>query len=155
MSTLLVDELYNGVVFTQNVKIQKDVNLAHVRPWIYKQGTLADGTFTCDIKDGATVLASSTITFGQINGQISSTYAHGYIRFDFHSLALRIPEGATEKEYTLDFYMAGHSTDPSNFIGIVRQWEDESLVVYGAVDLSGNPVNDCISPAGLEFFEYI
>lgn len=154
MSTLLIDELYNGVVFEQNFKINRNTNLAHIRPWIYKQGTLQNGVFQCQVLDGVTVLATSTIDYTDINTAITGTYAHGFLRFDFDSLALRIPEGQTEKEYTVKFEMTSHITNTSNFISIVRRWELKSYNTYG--DVVGNEaVNDAIEPAGLELFEYV
>jgi hypothetical protein len=40
MSTLIIDELFNGVIFSQDIRISKSVNLEWIRPWIYKQGDL-------------------------------------------------------------------------------------------------------------------
>jgi len=46
MSTLILDELYAGVIFSQKLNINRNVGVRYVRPWIYKQGTLVDGELT-------------------------------------------------------------------------------------------------------------
>jgi len=153
MSTLLLDELYPGVTFSQDIKIFKDTNVAHIRPWVYIEGTLVNGEFQIEVKDGATTLVTKTIDYTLINAATTLQYNHGFIRFDFDPLVLRIPEGSTEKEYTFEFSMINHTKDISNYIGIVRRWELKTYDTYG--DVVGNEaVNDSIEPAGLEIFEY-
>jgi len=154
MSTLLVDELYSGINFDQPVTITRDINVAHVRPWIYKQGTLVDGEFTLEVYDGATLLASSSIDYTDINSNITSTYFHGFIRFDFDPLVLRIPEGSADKEYLFRFYMNNHTTDTGNFIGISRRWEAKVYDTYGTGVIDNEAPNDTVEPAGLEIYNY-
>ena len=154
MSTLIVDPLFNGITFPQKIKVSRDVSVAHIRPWIYVQGTLVDGQFQCKVLQGATELATSIIDFSDINAGKTETYFHGYIRFDFDSLILHRAEGEEDTEYTFEFSMINHSTDQTNYLGIVREWDIPSGVVYGDVDLSGDPVNDQISPAGYSIYEY-
>lgn len=154
MSTLIVDELYDGVTFEQEFKIQRDTNLAHIRPWVYKHGTLQDGDFQCQVLEGATVLATATINYATINAEFTDNYAHGFIRFDFDSLALHVPEGSAEGTYKLQFSMQSHTTDTNNFLGIVRRWEDKTYETYGTGVSGGEAQNDMIEPAGLELFEY-
>lgn len=148
MSTLLIDELYPGVVFNQLFRIKKNVNLAHIRPWIYVQNDLIDGVFQCQVFDGATLLRTASITYEQINEAITLSYAHGFIRFDFDSLSLRIPEGQVEKEYRLEFSMQGHTFNGTNFLAICRMWDDAFYDTYGVIP------NDAVEPAGFELFEY-
>jgi len=154
MSTLLLDELYDGVVFPQNFKVSKSMNGAHIRPWIYKQGTLADGALTCRVYEGATLLSTKTISFSEINTEIPATYAHGFIRFDFPSLSLKVDEGETEHEYTVQFEMVGYTTDTDNFVGICRRWELKTYPTYGPGVIDNEAPNDSVEPAGLEIFEY-
>lgn len=152
MSTLLVDELFPGINFDQDVKIFRDTNIESIRPWVYIEGTLVDGDFTLEVLDGATSIATSTITHTQINAAKTETYAHGYMRFDFNSLALHIPEGASEKEYTLRFSMQNHTKDLNNYIAIARIWDIRFYDVYGDVT-AGEPPNDSVEPAGIEIYE--
>jgi len=154
MSQLLVDELYDGVNFDQPVKIERNINVIHVRPWIYKQGTLVDGDFTCEVYDGATLLATATINFATINEAFTDDYAHGFMRFDFDSLALNIPEGSLDKEYTFRFYMNNHTTDVANFMSIVRRWEAKVYDTYGAGVVDNEAPNDAVEPAGIEIYNY-
>lgn len=154
MSTLLIDELFNGIEFSQVVKIKRETNLVHVRPWIYKHGTLQDGELVLEVYDGATKLAESRLDYTTINSEIPSTYAHGFLRFDFDSLALNFLDSQVEKEFTFKFYMANHTTDSSNFIGIVRQYERKIYPTYGTGVVNGEAPNDFVEPMGLELFNF-
>lgn len=154
MSTLLVDELYPGVTFVQKFKVNRDTNLAHVRPWIYKHGTLVDGDFQLEVKQGATTLVTKTLNFATINAAFTETFAHGYIRFDFDALSLRVAQGNTEEEYELHFSMINHTQDTNNFLGIVREWDGRKYTIYGDDLVNGQPPNDAVEPGGFELFEY-
>ena len=154
MSTLLVDELYPGVTFAQPFKINKDTSLAHIRPWVYVHGTLQDGDFQCVVKDGATTLVTKTINYVDINAAMNNTYNHGFIRFDFDPLVLRLPQGSTEKEYTIEYSMINHIKDTGNFLGIVRRWEAKTYDTYGLGVINNEAPNDSVEPSGLELFEY-
>lgn len=153
MSTLLIDELFPGITFDQNFKILRDTNVACVRPWVYLEGTLVDGDFQLEVLDGATVLATSTINYTTINTAKTETYAHGYMRFDFDSLALHIPEGASEKEFTFRFTMQNHTKDLNNYLAISRIWDIRFYSIYGSGVVAGEPPNDSVEPAGIEIYE--
>ncbi len=153
MSDLVVDELFDGVTFNQTFRIKRNTNLKHIRPWIYLHGTLADGDFQLEILKGATVLVTKQINFVDINAVKTETFAHGFIRFDFDSLALNVGEGNTTEEYILRFTMQNYSDDPNNFLGIVRNWEFKINDIYGP-GVSGNQApNDQVEPAGFETYE--
>jgi hypothetical protein len=127
--------------------------IAHVRPWIYKHGIIVDGDLQLQIFDGATLLATSTINYVDINNGFTENFAHGYIRFDFDIVQLNVPEVELEKEYIFKYSMVNHTLDPNNFIGIVRQYEEKIYPTYG--DVIGNEaLNDSIEPSGLEIYEY-
>ena len=150
MSTLIVDELFAGVVASTDMKIYKDMDLAFVRPWVLVQGTLVDGTFTMRVKKGSEVLKTATIDYTEINAGKQDTYAHGYIRFNTHPLMLNIPDGATEETYTFEFEMVGHTTDSTNFLGLVRRWDSDDIYE----DPNDIPPNDFVSPYGIELYEF-
>lgn len=154
MSTLLIDQLFSGVVFPQPIKVSRDVSVVHIRPWVYIQGPLASGDFQCRVLQGGTVLAVSTINYVDINAALTENYANGKLRFDFESLILHRAEGEEDTEYIFEFSMINHTTNPTNFLAIVREWDLKSTIVYGDVDGSGAAVNDAIEPAGYEIFEY-
>lgn len=154
MSTLIVDELWPGVVFSQPFKITKPVGIAHIRPWVYVHGSIVDGQLKCTVKQGATELASDTITFGQINAAMEDTYNHGFIKFRFNSLVLRVPEDQTEQEYIIEYEMINHTLNAGGFVGIVRRWEEKTYPTYGDGVTANEAPNDMIEPSGLEIFTY-
>ena len=155
--TLLVDELYTGIVFEQPFRIQKHVNLAHIRPWIYKQGNLASGDLTLEVLQGSTVLKAVSINYTDINTNIPGAYAHGQIRFDTGSLQLFHDTTNEWTEYKLRLYMDNFTNSTTAFIGAIRRHEAKFTITYGLnVDLITNEApNDMIEPLGLELFEYI
>lgn len=154
MSTLLIEPLFDGITFTQPIKVSRSLSIAHIRPWVYINGTLQDGQFQCRVLQGANELAIALINYTDINNAITENYAHGYIRFDFDSLILNLAEGEEKTEYIFEFSMVNHTSDGNNYLAIVREWDIKSAIVYGGVDLSGDAINDQIEPAGYEIFEY-
>jgi len=153
MSTLKIDELYPGIVFPQPVKILRDIQVAHIRPWIILWGTLIDGDLQCTVKDGSTILKQSTVNYVDLNAGKDLAYAHGFLRIDI-DVVLRVPEGLSEKEYTIEYEMINHTQDASNFVGIVRRWENKTYPTYGDGVVGGEAPNDNVEPSGLELFEY-
>ena len=148
MSTLVVDEMYTGIVFSQPITILDDMDCAFVRPWVYLHGTLTTGDLTCRIKDGAEVLKTVSINYADINAAKTDAYAHGFIRIATHPLMLKIPSGEVSKEYTLEFEMVGYVNDTSNFLGIVRSWEDPLYPEDPAAS------NDTTKGCGFELYEF-
>lgn len=154
MSTLLIDELFTGVVFNQPVTIKKDISVAHIRPWIYKHGTLGAGQFKLTVLQGATELATSLIDFADINTNIPSTYAHGSIRFDFNNLVLNVEENATETDYIFKYEVINYTNNPNGFIGMIRRYEAKTYPTYGTGVVDNEAQNDFVEPSGLEIYEY-
>lgn len=154
MSTLIVDELFDGVVFDQEFKIFRDIDVAVIRPWVYLHGTLADGELQIEILEGSTVLLTQTLTTAEINAAKTETYAHGFMRFCFDALSLRVPEGATEATYRFKLSMINYTDDSNNFLGIVRNWENRIRDLYGSGVIGNQAPNDFIEPAGFEIHEY-
>lgn len=151
--TLLVDELYNGITFTQNFRINRSMSLAHFRPWIIKWGT-PDGEMVLQILQGATVLKEVRLTALEINAAIPATYFHGQIRFDVEPLQLNHDRTQEWTEYTAKLFMDGYSTDPSNFYGVIRRYEQKFYDIYGDGVVNNEAANDMIEPLGFELFEY-
>lgn len=154
MSTLLVDELKSGVIIEQPFKITRRTNLSHIRMWIYRHNDLLTGSLRLRIYDGATLLTEDTLTISEINAAFTQPYAHGFLRFDFDSLVLNIPEGSSEKEYKIKVEMIGHTTNPAAFIGLVRRYEAKTYPTYGTDVVNNESPNDTTEPFGLELFEY-
>jgi hypothetical protein len=152
--TLVVDELYDGVTFTQNFRIQRSMQLAHFRPWIYKQGTLVDGDFTLQILQDAVVLKEVSINYVDINAELTATYSHGQLRFDTEPLQLNHDREAEYTEYQVKLFMANHTTDNQNFMSLVRRYEQKFYRTYGDGVVDGEAPNDMVEPLGFELFEY-
>ena len=153
MSDLVVNELFDGVVFSQIFRISRNINIKHIRPNVYLHGTLATGDFQLEILKGATVLLTKQINFVDINAAKTETFAHGFIRFDFDSLSLNVGEGNTKEEYILRFTMQNYVDDVDNFLGIVRNWEFKINDIFGSGVVDNQAQNDMIEPAGFEIYE--
>lgn len=152
--TLLVDELYPGVVFEQNFRIQKSISVPAIRPWIYKQGTIADGDLTLEVWQGADLLKTAVINFADINAGITATYAHGFIRFDFDPLQLNHDRAQEWTEYTLKLYMDNHTKDVNNFVAATRRWELKTYNTYGDGVVDNEAPNDFVEPLGVELYKW-
>jgi hypothetical protein len=149
MSTLVIDELFDGIVFEQDIRISENISLAWIRPWIYKQGTLVDGQFRLEVYDGATLIKTVDIDYSEINSNITAPYAHGYIRFDVSPLNLNKEDTEETHVYTLKFSMVNHTTDLNNYIAICREWDQLKYPIFGTP-----PVDDNTAPMGLELYTY-
>jgi len=154
LSILIVDQLFTGVIFPQKIKVSRSVSVVHIRPWVYLQGTLTTGDFRCRVYQGANLLHTALINYVDINAAKTETYAHGYIRFDFDSLILHRAEGETDTEYIFEFSMINYTNDPINYLGICREWDFPSSIVYGGIDVNGKAINDQVEPAGYQIYEY-
>lgn len=143
-----MDELYPGVIFSQDLVIKRDVGIAYIRPWIYKQGTLVDGDFVCRVKDGATLVKEVSINYADINSNITAPYSHGFIRFDMSQLTLLLADYENEHTFTIEFEMTNSTLDTTNFIAINRSWENK---IYNTTVAAPN---DMVEPAGIEIYEY-
>ena len=152
MSTLVQDILENDAPISQTFRITKGINVAHIRPWVYFHNDLIDGDLKLEILEGPTVLAVSTIIYEEINDGKQDDYVHGWIRFDFKSLQLNVPENQPYQEYILRLSMTNHTDDPNSFVAWNREWDFAKYDNYGSVDLNGDPVNDMVAPFGFELY---
>ena len=152
--TLLIDELYDGVIFENNFRIKKSLQLVHLRPWIMKWGTPATGEMVLQILRNAEVLKEVRLTSAEINAAIPGTYAHGMLRFDTEPLQLNHDRKLEYTEYTIKLFMDGYTTDGSNYFAAIRRYELKIYDTYGDGVVSGESVNDMIEPLGFELYEY-
>lgn len=152
--TLLVDELYDGITFEQNFRINRSIQLVHFRPWIIKWGNPADGEMVLQILQGATLLKEVRLTSAEINLGIPSTYFHGQLRFDTEPLQLNHDRQAAYTEYTVKLFMDGYTTDTDNFFGTIRRYEQKIYDTYGQDVVDNESANDMVEPLGFELFEY-
>ena len=152
--TLVVDELYDGVEFSQNFRINRSLSLAHFRPWMIKWGNPPAGELVMQILEGSTVLKEVRLAATDINTEITSTYFHGQIRFDLDAFQLNHTKEADYTEYTVKLFMDGYVTDVNNFYGTVRRYEQKFYDTYGDGVENGEAPNDMVEPLGFELFEF-
>lgn len=148
MSTLIIDELYEDVVFEQRIRILRSTQIDAIRLWIYKNGTLLTGNLRCEIYDDVTLLKTVDIPYTDINAAITLPYAHGYIRFDVGPLALNVNETESYHEYTLKFSMNDYNNDTARYLAVCREWDQRKYQVYDELG------NDNEEPAGIELYAY-
>lgn len=149
--TLLLDELFDGIIVRQKFRTDKNFQLAHVRPWIYKHGNGQVGDLTCRIKIGNILLKEVTIDANVLNTAINGTYFHGYVRFDFDSMWISHDRNNQFTEYTVEYEFVGTS-DINNFYGVCRQFNNLLYPAYGDLDENDEPKNGAISPYGYELY---
>lgn len=130
------------------------MNLAHIRPWIVKWGTILDGDLVLQVLQNDEVLVESVITSAEINVEIPGTYFHGQIRFDFDSLQLNHDRQDLYTEYALKLFMRNHTTNTTNFIGAIRRYELKFYDTYGEGVINNEAPNDMVEPLGFELFEW-
>jgi len=152
--TLLVDELYDGIKFIQRFRINRSLQIAHIRPWIYKQGLLTTGELVMEVYQGSDLLNSARIDHTEINEGIPAAYAHGMIRFDFDQLILHHDCETEWTEYEFHLFTENYVTD-FPFIGSVRRYELKFYDTYGLGVIDSEAPNDFVEPMGFELHEYI
>lgn len=151
--TLVIDELYPGIEFPQNFRINRTMQLAHFRPWIIKWGS-PDGELVLQILQNGDLLKEVVLDSAEINTNIPATYFHGQLRFDTAPLQLNHDRQAEYTEYQAKLFVRNGTQDPNNFIGVIRRYELKFYDTYGDTVVNGEAGNDMIEPMGFELFEY-
>lgn len=152
--TLLIDELWPGVIFNQPFRIQKSCQIAHVRPWVYKHGTPSVGEMVLQVLDSEhNILREARLGASAINVAAPLPYAHGPLRFDFPALQLNHDRTQEFTEYTIRIFMDGYTADSSNFYGLIRRYEQNYYPLYGDLDSEGGPLKSTIAPLGFELYK--
>jgi len=152
--TLVVDELFDGITFPSKFRIKRSMNVAHIRPWIIKWGTPATGELVVQVYQNDELLAESVRTSEEINAEVTGTYFHGMIRFDFDSLQLNHDRESEYTEYELRVFMRGYTDDTNNFIGLNRRYELKIYDTYGEGVVNGEAPNDMVEPLGYELYKW-
>ena len=152
--TLVVVELFDGITFPQKFRIKKSVSVAHIRPWIIKWQTPTTGELVLQIYKDGELLAESVRDHTEINAEITSTWFHGQLRFDFDALQLNHDTTQEWTEYEMRLFMRNHTTDSQNFYGAIRRYEQKFYDTYGDDVISGEAPNDMVEPLGFELFEW-
>jgi len=152
--TLVIDELYDGITFTQKFRINRSMQLAHFRPWIIKWGTPTAGDLVLQIWQDSDMLKEVRLTAADINLAITSTYFHGQLRFDTDPLQLNHDREAEYTEYEARLFTESMTTDANNFYGAVRRYEQKFYDTYGTGVVAGEAPNDMVEPLGFELFTW-
>ena len=129
--TLVIDELFDGITFTQNFRINRTLQLVYFRPWIIKWDTPPAGEMVVQILYNAEVLKEVRLSAATINAAIPATYFHGQLRFDMEPLQLNHDRKQEFTEYQIKIFMDGYVTDSDNFYGLIRRREQKFYDTYG------------------------
>ena len=151
MSTLVLDELYDGVIAPESFTTDRDLDVSAIRVHLYKHDT-STTELTLRIYQDAVLLDDSTVTAAELNTAIPETYSHGMVRFEFTNLALRLKEGESRTVYRWELEGTGGSE--TNFIGVVRIYENKIYLTTGEGVVNGEAPNDFVEPFHFEIFEY-
>lgn len=154
MSFIAVDSFDDTITTISALqRFQSSVIINTIRVKMLKHGTIADGTLTLDIIDGAIIIGTSSITAAQFEA-VGSTYAHGYFNFDFSDhIAINLNASTAFKEVTFRFTMAGHTEDLNNYVGLIRQFERPFVTEFGSRPASVSTEEDgWYNPYGIEIY---
>lgn len=152
--TLVADELFDGIVFPSKFRIQRSMQIAHIRPWVLKWGVPATGEMVVQVYQNDELLAESVRTVQEINIEIPATYFHGMLRFDFDALQLNHDTTQEYTEYELRVFMRNYVNDSQNFMAVNRRYELKIYDTYGEDVVDGEAPNDMVEPLGFELFEW-
>lgn len=150
--TLVVDELFDNIVFPQKFRINRSMNVSHVRPWIIKWQNPV-GELVVQVLQDDELLAESVRTSAEIAAEIPGTFFHGYIRFDFESLQLNHSRESEWTEYEIRVFTRNSGTDNQNFFGTIRRYELKFYDTYGNDVIDNEAPNDMVEPLGFEIYE--
>jgi hypothetical protein len=119
MTTLLVQTLVSELKQDFNINLDERYHIGAIAPYLYLHNP--SGTFTLTLKNGATSLASKSLTVAEIKALIPTTdnYAHVFCPFIFSS-----PTKVEKGSYTLSLTASGYSNSAASFIGWCQQFED-------------------------------
>lgn len=151
--TLIIDELFGNKEVVQPFRINRSLQLAHVRPWAIKWGSPSGGNLVTEFYQGADLLKLINTPIADIVDAVDGTYGHGPLRIDTSPLRLNHNRKNAFTEYTIKWYISGSTQDASNFIGLIRRYEAKFYPTYGDDLVSGDAPNSMVQPFGFELFE--
>lgn len=151
MSTLVLDELYDGVIAPEIFTTDRDLDISAIRVHLYKHD-VSTTTLTLRVYQDTELLRESIVTPELMNECIPATYSHGMVRFEFDNLPLRLKEGESRTVYRWELEGTGGST--TNFIGVIRIYENKIYETTGLDVVNGEAPNDFVEPFHFELFEY-
>ena len=127
MSTFYTEDL-SGAPIETAIRIDKNVNIKHIRPYIYMNESLPNGQLVLSLLDGATLLKEVEIDFTVLNAITTDDYLHGFIRFDMDTVLNHKTEN-TFTEYIIKIEMKNY-TASGNVIALVTDLNDKIVPVH-------------------------
>lgn len=150
MSHLAITQIENNETITTGLRLEKTATIRAIRLGLFKYDT-PDGILTITLKDGATIIGSSSVTMASLIAAEPATYFHGWVRFDTPDSGWRvnIPKSEAYLELTLEISLTSHTNDNTNYIALVNQPAQHAFVdPFGTITNS-----DGMSSGQLEYFQ--
>lgn len=144
MSKLIVED-HKGIEITQAFTVSDRVAVSALRPELFLSNDPA-GTFTFAIKDGATTLASKSLTTATIKANASfndNEHHHGVFNFQFTT-----PIILNKGTYTISFTTSGYTFATGSFISWVKP--HDNLINTFTITTT----NDDFRPFGYELWGF-
>lgn len=139
MSTLVLDEIRDGKILTQEFESKKRARVFGIRPNLYFHN-IPSGDVLLEIKNGSEVLGSKQISVTDLRSSASVTdnFAHGYFLFEFDK-----PIAMRAKTYNIEVSgVNGYTFSDSAYLGWIK--EHDPLKVNTGPNL-GDPFKNAFS----------
>lgn len=146
MSKLLAYFFNQDETISQKFKIVKGEFVHAIRPHIFKNGEMLDGSLSLSLKDGGEELASKTFSNVELNSIIGNNYSHGYLTWELNARLAGRRNGEIAHEYELAITYDG--TDNLK-VAWIMEYENLITQTYGA-----GQDNDAYRPRDLEIWTY-
>ena len=120
MTTLVVEDL--KTTLTQDFEVLQRRTVTNIRPYLVFAND-PSGTYTITVKDGATALASKSLTMAEIiSGGVwnANEYHYGFINFDLDNEAIL----NTNRTYTIEYSSSGYTFDLAAYTSWIKPHED-------------------------------
>lgn len=127
MSLFYTESLSDGPIET-TIRIDKNVNLKHIRPYIYMKEKLPNGQLVLSVLEGVTILKEIEIDFTDLNAITPDDYMHGFVRFDTDIVLGHKTENVFT-EYIIKIEMRNY-TQSGNDIALVTDLNDKIVPVH-------------------------
>jgi hypothetical protein len=155
MSYLAIDTFDNTFTTVDiGMRVTSLAMITNIRMHMVKHGTIADGTLTMDILDaGDNVIATKALVYTDF-AAVTATYAYGYFNFDFdEQICVNKLTTETYTQVTIRLTMSGHTEDTSNYLALVRQFDNPFITEYGSRPPTGSAESDgWYNPYGVEVY---
>jgi hypothetical protein len=132
---------------SQTITVEKRMIVKAIRPRIVLYNDPA-GTFTFSIKQGATVLATKSLTLAEIlsgAGLSAGQYHHGFVNWEFDQQVV-----LNKEVYTIELTTSGYTFSEASYFGWVRDHED----LTNRITDDSNILSDVDNPLTVQIWGY-